>query len=183
MTTTTTDKPTRLLWMDVETTGLDTQHDRILEIGLIVTDDNLTPLDEGFHSIIRYSGETSEFITAMHTPNGLLAECAAPGAPTLPEAGEQARAYVSRWLESSRLLPAGSSLRFDRDIISHTWPHLLDGCSHRSFDVSVFYEAACLWSPTIAQNAPESTTDHRVMHCLADSLAYARYYKKALWGA
>ena len=77
--------------MDVETTGLDTQHDRILEIGLIVTDDNLIPLDEGFHSIIRYSGETSEFITAMHTPNGLLAECAAPGAPTLPEAGEQAR--------------------------------------------------------------------------------------------
>lgn len=150
MTTTTTDKPTRLLWMDVETTGLDTQHDRILEIGLIVTDDNLIPLDEGFHSIIRYSGETSEFITAMHTPNGLL---------------------------------AGSSLRFDRDIIAHTWPHLLDGCSHRSFDVSVFYEAACLWSPTIAQNAPESTTDHRVMHCLADSLAYARYYKKALWGA
>ena len=38
---------TRLIWIDLEMTGLDTDNDEIIEIATIVTDDNLNILAEG----------------------------------------------------------------------------------------------------------------------------------------
>lgn len=43
-----TAKPKKgLIWIDLEMTGLNTQHDDIIEIATIVTDDNLNILAEG----------------------------------------------------------------------------------------------------------------------------------------
>ena len=38
---------TRLIWIDLEMTGLDTDNDKIIEIATIITDDNLNILAEG----------------------------------------------------------------------------------------------------------------------------------------
>ena len=38
---------TRLIWIDLEMTGLDTDNDQIIEVATIVTDDNLNILAEG----------------------------------------------------------------------------------------------------------------------------------------
>ena len=38
---------TRLIWIDLEMTGLDTDNDKIIEIATIVTDDHLNILAEG----------------------------------------------------------------------------------------------------------------------------------------
>jgi len=40
-------KPTNLIWIDLEMTGLDPQHDRIIEIATIVTDSDLNIISEG----------------------------------------------------------------------------------------------------------------------------------------
>ncbi len=38
---------TRLIWIDLEMTGLDTDNDQIIEIATIITDDHLNVLAEG----------------------------------------------------------------------------------------------------------------------------------------
>lgn len=38
--------PGQLLWLDVETTGLDRDTDRLLEVGAVVTDAFLNPVDQ-----------------------------------------------------------------------------------------------------------------------------------------
>ena len=38
---------TRLIWIDLEMTGLDTDNDQIIEVATIVTDDHLNILAEG----------------------------------------------------------------------------------------------------------------------------------------
>ena len=38
---------TRLIWIDLEMTGLDTDNDKIIEIATIITDDHLNILAEG----------------------------------------------------------------------------------------------------------------------------------------
>jgi oligoribonuclease len=172
---------TLFLWMDVETTGTDPKRDSILEIGLLFTDDQLNPLDEGFHSVIKTKRnfKPTDFIRGMHTPNGLLAECAAPDAPSREQADMAARAYIAPHI-GERIIAAGSSVRFDRDFLDAFDPELLSPVYHRSLDVSTFYEATSAWRPGLAVQCPKPTTNHRVMNCLRDSIAYARFWQENL---
>ncbi|KAA8826973.1 oligoribonuclease [Bifidobacterium myosotis] len=183
MTDTTDERPTLLLWVDTETTGLDPRRDPILEVGMIATDADLNPLDDGFHTVVHWEGEPSDFIRGMHGPNGLLAECSHPSAPGMFAAALSARDYVEAHLDGDahRLLPAGSTVRFDRDMLDSWMPGVLDGCSHRSLDVSALYEAIRMWNPAaLPDTTALKTTNHRVMRCLADTLRYAAAYREAI---
>ena len=50
----------RLIWIDLEMTGLDTNHDSIIEIATIVTDSQLNILAEGPELAIAHSLSTLE---------------------------------------------------------------------------------------------------------------------------
>lgn len=171
---------TTLLWIDVETDGLDPERGHLPEVGLLATGSDLEPLDGGVFSPIRFDGPVDAFIGRMHGPNGLLAECRT--APEADEVAGRCRAYVARHLaRSTDVLVAGSSVSFDRRWLDRHMPGLLDGLGHRSLDVSAVDEASRLWAPDVRAARPDRTTDHRVRHCLADSIALARHYKEALW--
>ena len=43
----------RLVWIDCEMTGLDIAKDVLVEIAVVVTEADLTPLDEGLDIVIR----------------------------------------------------------------------------------------------------------------------------------
>lgn len=174
---------TLLLWVDVETTGLDPSHGAILEIGMRWTDTRLDRLDGGFSTPVAYAGPVDGFIERMHGPNGLLAAWARPGAPTSDEAARLARAYVaSRLSDGVRVLAAGASVRFDRDWLDTRMPGVLSGVHHRSLDVSALDEAARMWAPLTWAARPERTTDHRVDSRLDDELRLAAYYRDAFRG-
>lgn len=58
-------------WVDLETTGLDTNTDDVLEMACILTDFALNELSN-FHSYVGYSdGPIDEFVVNMHIENGL----------------------------------------------------------------------------------------------------------------
>lgn len=68
--------PTRLAWIDLETTGLDLQRDTIIEIALVVTDMQLHMLEAPYTSIVRgdlweFLIKRDPFVLKMHTMNGL----------------------------------------------------------------------------------------------------------------
>lgn len=73
------EKPDALLWMDVETTGLDTNRCSILEIGLRCTSMDATREHARLEAIIHISRETmlAAQLPALdlHLNNGLLAQC------------------------------------------------------------------------------------------------------------
>lgn len=162
----------KLLWIDVETTGLDFENDALLEIGMAYTDADLDPIGEPLDIILRWEGTPDPFITDMHGANGLLDACRTGLDPE--EAYRIARGYAHR----HKALVAGSSVRFDRTMLDAHDPRILAGLDHRSLDVSALDEAARLWNPEYRTHRPERTTDHRCLHCLADSIALARHYKR-----
>lgn len=71
---------TTLLWLDIETTGLNPSHHALLEVAMRATRADLEPYAE-YHAVLAYNGVTDDFIRRMHGPNGLLDECAGPDAP------------------------------------------------------------------------------------------------------
>lgn len=67
---------TRLIWIDLEMTGLDTDNDKIIEIATIITDDNLNILAEGPVLAVHQSdvilNAMDEWNTKQHGQSGLI---------------------------------------------------------------------------------------------------------------
>lgn len=125
----TIDKPDMLLWMDVETTGLDPDHDRILEVELRCTDMRGVRCVGGFHRVIGLQGRKASITDGnlkawrMHCTNGLL-EDALDGGYTEEATANALEEYVDSLAQSFTLHPAGSNPQFDLDFITRLCPNL-----------------------------------------------------------
>jgi oligoribonuclease len=51
-------KENNLIWIDTELTGLDWSKNKIVEIAVVVTDENLNLLDNGLELVIHWDEET-----------------------------------------------------------------------------------------------------------------------------
>jgi len=151
--------PTRLVWLDLETTGLDPAHGSILEIGIVVTDLELNEIDRRAW-ILPYVRDSiiasmDDYVLNMHMANGLLKEVW--GEPSIRETSLQLQQRlakerseigrsVAQWIKaisgdssskSARYL-AGSSIHFDRAWLAVHFPGILETVSYRMLDVSTF---------------------------------------------
>ena len=79
-----------LAWIDLEMTGLDPARHTIVEIATLVTDDDLTIIEEGPDLVVHASPEElaqmDDVVRNMHTSSGLLADMEA-STLTLADAG------------------------------------------------------------------------------------------------
>jgi oligoribonuclease len=66
----------RLVWIDCEMTGLDLEHDALIEVAALVTDFELNVLGEGVDLVIKPPAEAlaqmNDVVRQMHTDSGLL---------------------------------------------------------------------------------------------------------------
>ena len=152
----TLDKPDMLLWMDVETTGLDPDHDRILEVEMRCTDMKGVLCVGGFH---RANGLLEDAFDAGYTE--------AATANALEE-------YVDSLAQSFTLHPAGSNPQFDLDFIGRLCPNL--PLHYHRIDMATLRDSleAAGWDVKPEEETPASSA-HRTGTCLdRDIRQYAR---------
>ena len=174
----------RLVWIDCEMTGLDLDHDALIEIAAVVTDAELNVLGEGVDVVIRPPDDALEqmvdVVREMHTGSGLLA--ALPGGGTLPEAEKAVLDYVREWVPEPGKAPlAGNSVATDRSFIARHMPELDRYLHYRIVDVSSVKELARRWYPRVYYNAPAKTGNHRALADIRESILELRYYRQALF--
>jgi oligoribonuclease len=113
MTTSTNDRKSNLIWIDLEMTGLDTQHDSIIEIATIVTDKHLNELAEGPSLAIRQSREIMEGMddwnTRQHRESGLTARVLASQIETR-EAELATLNFLRKWVDEGASPMCGNSI-------------------------------------------------------------------------
>lgn len=130
-----------LLWLDIETTGLDPKTDSILEVAWKVSSDDLTPKTVLRHNVVRVSTDIyarlheSPEVLAMHTDTGLLDEIDADKNLLLLEDIEDEILKDIDGVDSGLML-AGYSVHFDKSFIDEYMPRLSSKLSHRIYDVS-----------------------------------------------
>ena len=173
----------RLVWLDCEMTGLDLDVDEIVEIACVVTESDLTPVDEGVTFVVRPSqtalDNMPEVVTAMHTESGLLPEI--PAGITCEQAQEKVLAYVQSHVPAARKAPlCGSSIYVDRSFLAKYMPDLDAHLHYRVVDVSSLKELVRRWYPKIYYGAPEKTGNHRALGDTLDSIAELAYYRDAV---
>ncbi len=177
----------RLVWIDLEMTGLDPLRDQIVEIAAIVTDAELTELDAGLSFVVRPPDLTildgmEQVVVDMHTESGLITEIA-EGIP-IAQAEAAVLAYVQTHVtEPGRAPLAGSSVYVDRGFLAAHAPALDDYLHYRLVDVSTLKELARRWYPRIYFNAPTKRGGHRALADIRESIAELRYYRQTMLAA
>lgn len=165
-----------LIWVDVETTGLDPARDFLLEVAFVVTDADLTP-GYAFTAVLPASmpADMDPTVLEMHTKNGLIEECA------------KARAsfnevWVARVLrERAAGAPlAGSTVSFDRAFLRAFLPEVEAVASYRNVDVSSVKELVKRWRPEVYEARPQGPKVHRALPDVLASIEELRYYRRAL---
>ncbi len=174
----------RIVWVDCEMTGLDLDKDALVEIAVIVTEADLTELDEGVSLVIRPDrmdllDSMEDVVTDMHTSSGLLAEI--PHGVPLAEAEAAVLQYVKGHVPDARRAPlAGSSVYVDRGFLSRDMPALDAHLHYRLIDVSTIKELSRRWYPRTYFNAPDKKGNHRALGDIRESIAELRYYRDAV---
>ncbi len=174
----------RLVWIDCEMTGLDIERDALIEIACLVTDAELTLLDEGVDVIIKPPAEAlagmPEVVREMHTTSGLLAEL--PSGITVAEAQDIVLGYVRRHVAEPKKVPlCGNSIATDRWFIARDMPELDAYLHYRMVDVSSIKELARRWYPRAYFASPAKHGGHRALADIKESVQELRYYREAVF--
>jgi len=174
-----------LVWIDCEMTGLDPANDVLVEIAIVVTDDELTLLDDGIDILIATDpaklAAMEDVVREMHTASGLL-EALPTATTTLEQAEEQALAYIKQFVPERRKAPlCGNSIATDRTFLVKYMPRLDDHLHYRMVDVSSIKELARRWYPRVYFNSPTKTGGHRALADILDSINELRYYRSTVF--
>src|SRR5438874_12066348 len=166
-------------------TGLDPTRDVLVEIAVVVTDSELTILDDGLDILIATDAAAldtmEDIVREMHTQSGLLT--ALESATTkVDEAEQQVLDYIRRFVPERRKAPlCGNSIATDRTYITRYMPTLDDFLHYRMVDVSSIKELARRWYPRAYFNAPAKNGGHRALADIIDSITELRYYREAVF--
>lgn len=173
--------PTKLLWIDLEMTGLDPQKDLILEVAAEVTDFDFKTLDS-YESRIRQSKSVVEarmqgniwwkdfpenrddFLKSLST------------APSLKQVEQDLIQLVDKHFGREPAVIAGNSIHNDRSFIKVWWPGLDLRLHYRMLDVSSF---KILMQGKFKQNYIKKEV-HRAFDDIQASIAELQFYLEKL---
>lgn len=181
----------RLVWVDIETTGLDKETDVLLEVCFKITDLDLN-VKSRFHSLIWMDnyldkwGNVIEVVREMHTKNKLINEAHERGS-----AIQIAESHLLEWLLRHDIGAddplCGSSVQFDRDWLTYLMPNCMRFFSHRNIDVSTVKELCRRFNPTLFEKLEEDVKPkklHRADPDIMDTIEEFRWYRdNFLWVA
>ncbi|MEM7077817.1 MAG: oligoribonuclease [Pseudomonadota bacterium] len=169
-----------LVWIDLEMTGLDPEHDRILEMATIITDSELHVIAEGPVLAVRQPQSLldgmDEWNQTHHSASGLLDRVAAEG---VSETEAQARTleFVEQHVGPREAPLCGNTIWQDRRFLVRYMPELEQYLHYRLIDVSSIKELAKRWAPEVA-NGVVKKNEHTALADIRESIAELQFYRE-----
>jgi oligoribonuclease len=131
-------KPTKLLWVDLEMTGLDPKEHVIIEVAAEVTDFNMVTLASYESLVLQPESKLTnmnEWAQRQHDASGLTDRVRTQGKPEQQVITELAAIIKSQFGDEPAVL-AGNSIHNDRLFIHQWWPEVDALLHYRMLDVS-----------------------------------------------
>lgn len=173
----------RLVWIDMEMTGLDPERHVIVEVAAVITDGNLNILGKGIDLVVHASEEElaqmDSFVTEMHANSGLDAEIR-QSTTSIREAEDAVLALISEHCNHPAPL-AGNSIATDRTFIRAYMPRLDEALHYRMIDVSTIKELARRWHPRAYYNQPDKDMAHRALQDIVESIRELDFYRRSVF--
>ncbi len=174
----------RLVWIDLEMTGLDIERHVIVEIACLVTDSELELVDDGIDIVVHQDAAAlagmDDFVRKMHTKSALLPQIEA-STVDLATAGASVLEYIKGHVPTAGQAPlCGNSIGVDRRFLDRGLPEIDQYLHYRSIDVSSFKELCRRWYPDVYRNRPGKKEAHRALDDIRESVAELRYYRATI---
>jgi oligoribonuclease len=165
----------KLLWVDMEMTGLEVEKEVVIEVAAIVTDYEFNEI-ETYHSIVKqpqaYIDGMDEWNTEHHGESGLTAQIPNGRDPQLVE--DDLLQLIARHFPDPKDRPvlAGNSIGQDRLFINRYFPRLAAKLHYRMLDVTA-------WK--IIMNGRfglkhEKKNSHRAVDDIRESIGEMKFY-------
>jgi len=171
-------------WIDLETTGLESEKDRVLEAALIVTTPDLEVLFERACLVRQDDLEavfaaTPDRVQQMHLANGLWEDLSGGVGTALAEVESLLFAEITRH-GAQRGPLCGFNPAFDRGFLKVHMPRVVRALHYRSFDLNSFRIAGTSWGAF--EFPAQHATTHRALQDCRDGVELARGLRAFLYG-
>ena len=174
----------RLIWTDLEMSGLDPDRDKVLEAAFIITDGNLREIAESpswaFYQPDSVLDGMDDWNRRTHGNTGLTARCRDSDLTT-EEGEEKILKFLRQHVRPGESPMCGNSIGQDRRFMARHLPRTEAFFHYRNFDVSSFKIAAYMYMTEALFSPPKAESTHRALDDIRDSIEEMRRYARLLW--
>lgn len=168
-------RPEKLLWIDLEMTGLDPETKQIIEVGVIVTDFDYNELESWeviIHKDEAVLESADEWVKENLGANGLFDDVRKSEVSD-DEVQNKLINTIEKHFDTPAVL-AGNSIHQDRRFIRKWWPKVDEKLHYRMLDVSSF-KVYMMGKHNYWSTKPEA---HRALEDIKGSIEELKAYEK-----
>jgi len=175
-------KALRLVWIDIEMSGLDPAKDKILELAMIITDHNLQKLATAPVWVVHQTNEILDTMdkwnTSTHTKSGLI-DRVKNSRNNETEVEKMAIEFLNDWVDINSSPICGNSVHQDRRFLYTHMPQLEAFFHYRNLDVSTIKELVRRWAPDLyKQTQKQKESKHEALADIEESIAELIFYRQ-----
>lgn len=171
----------RLVWIDLEMTGLDPAKDVILEIATLITDNDLNIIASGPELVIHQPESAlagmSDEVRALHKKSGLVERVKA-SVVSVREAERQTFEFIKEHCDPDTAPLCGNSVWQDKNFLSAGMPSIVDYLHYRILDVTAIKQVVTRWYADDPKAIFKKADTHRALADIKESIAELAYYRQ-----
>lgn len=176
------DREQRMVWIDLEMTGLDIEKESIIEIATIITDGELNILAHGPNVAITVDESLiegmDEWNTTHHFESGLVKRIREQGVD-LSEAENMTLDFLKEWVDPNTAPLCGNSVWNDRRFLEKEMPLVAEYLHYRMIDVSTVKELARRWYPEVDKYPKKGA--HLALDDIIESVEELDYFRSKVF--
>ena len=170
----------RLVWLDMEMTGLDPEKERIIEAAVVVTEADLTVVAEGPVVVVHQDDALLDAMDSWnkstHGKSGLIDKVRA-STLTEAQAEDALLAFLAEHVPAGKSPLCGNSIGQDRRFMVRYMPRLEAFFHYRNLDVSTLKELALRWKPEVYRSYVKQNR-HEALADIYDSINELKHYRE-----
>jgi oligoribonuclease len=172
----------RLVWIDLEMTGLDPEKEVILEIASLITDGDLRIVAEGPNIAVHHPDSVleamEEWSRIHHEASGLTARARASSQDTR-SAEQETLGFLRKHCEPGSSPLCGNSIWQDRRFLVKYMPEVEAFLHYRNIDVSTVKELVRMWYPDFPPYTKEKA--HLALSDIRESINELKHYRQVVF--
>ncbi len=169
-----------LIWVDMEMSGLNPDQDRILEVAMIVTDQQLNTLAIAPVVVVHQPDEVLDGMDSWnkgtHGKSGLIDKVKA-STVTDAQASQIFLEFLAQYVPAGKVPMCGNTVHQDRRFMQRYMPDLERFFHYRNIDVSTIKELCRRWKPEVMKGF-EKRGAHTALADIEESIDELRYYRQ-----